>query len=79
LQTTEEEEITEDDKGGGERGVRREGISQCLIQILIHFHDCSLIPTTITIIWGREDGDNIHHMRPIVSLRVGSGGGGEGE
>lgn len=41
---------------------------QSFIQVLVYFHDCCLISTTVAVVWCAEYRDSIVLMRPIVTI-----------
>ena len=47
------------------RRVKRDDV---LFACLVNFHDCSLVATTITIIWGTEQGNNLFIVSILKSI-----------
>jgi hypothetical protein len=37
------------------------------VHILVYFHYSSFISTSVAVVWGREDCDNMLVVRPIVA------------
>lgn len=42
--------------------------SQCVFQVLINFHDGSLVSAPIAVVGRAEDGNNIAILTPVVAL-----------
>lgn len=43
-------------------------VLQCVFHEFVDFHNCCLITTSITVVRGWEDSDDVSLMRPIVSV-----------
>lgn len=46
----------------------RQSDIQRMLQALIKFHDSSLVTAAVTVVGGREDGDDVPFLRPVESL-----------
>ena len=44
------------------------GYVQEFVEVFVHLQDSRLVPTSIAVVGGGEDGHHVHVVRPVVAL-----------